>query len=243
VALECVRNSSLHPFNEELPVKAGVPLGTVTFDGRLTSPLHPATSPLFQYSRKRQAYGTVAPHSVPPIRHQPPKYHQEHVTEARRSWFKAYSKDCEQRALSSARERGLDRTFAGSGEAGHTEQSPTSWTWQSHRGWTNASRHNHENSQKQVWLDEARQRWRTQKEATWRSTALQDGGDPQKEPHPLHHHYSAHPVAPRSLCHAHIQPPEADGEAAKAWDNEVRQKWRLQEEVGWRSTAIKTPEP
>uniref|UniRef100_A0A7S1M461 Uncharacterized protein n=1 Tax=Alexandrium catenella TaxID=2925 RepID=A0A7S1M461_ALECA len=157
------------------PVTAGVPLGQVSARGKISSPLHPDTFKAFEYSRKRQAYGTVAPHSVPPIRHQPPAEAAEWEDEARKTWFKAYSADREHSAHSTLRRSGQMRAFAGSGEHGHTEESSSGWAWQSWRGWTSMHRHGHEQEMRRKWQEEARLRWhaKTPREE-WRVGELRD---------------------------------------------------------------------
>mmetsp|Transcript_29873 Transcript_29873/g.93370 ORF Transcript_29873/g.93370 Transcript_29873/m.93370 type:complete len:198 (+) Transcript_29873:89-682(+) len=157
------------------PVTAGVPLGQVSARGVLTSPLHPPTFQAFEYSRKRQAYGSVAPHSVPPVRHQPPMEAAEWEDEARRRWFKSFAAGRERNARSLVRRSGQERAFAGSGEHGHTEESPGGWSWQSWRGWTSTQRHGHEQRMRREWQDEARRRWqaKTPREE-WKPSELRD---------------------------------------------------------------------
>lgn len=157
------------------PVTAGVPLGQVSARGKLSSPLHPDTFQAFQYSRKRQAYGTVAPHSVPPIRHQPPAEAAEWEDEARKRWYKAFAAEREQGAHGTLQRSGRPRAFGGSGEHGHTEESPSGWAWQSWRGWTSTQRHGHEQRMRQEWQDEAHQRWHAKTpRAEWKLAELRD---------------------------------------------------------------------
>eukprot|EP00747_Dinoflagellata_sp_TGD_P170057 gnl/TRDRNA2_/TRDRNA2_200641_c0_seq1.p1 gnl/TRDRNA2_/TRDRNA2_200641_c0~~gnl/TRDRNA2_/TRDRNA2_200641_c0_seq1.p1 ORF type:complete len:208 (+),score=15.15 gnl/TRDRNA2_/TRDRNA2_200641_c0_seq1:80-625(+) len=140
-------------------------------DGKLVSTLHPPTNAVFQYSRKRQAYGTVAPHAVPAVKHVSGTT-EEYAEEARKRWFKAYAEESQrQNSMStSSKSKGKPiRPLGSSGENWQTEQTAGNWTWQSWRGWSATCRHNHEQHQKEVWEMEARNRWRSQQpESTWR---------------------------------------------------------------------------
>merc|ERR1719424_806240 len=166
------------PFVDVRPVSAGLPLSSLGCDGRMSSPLHSPTSPLFQYSRTRQAFGSVSPSAMgPPFRHQPPRDNSEYATEARKSWYNAFSKEREGRAHSANSARGGGRPIGASGGFSSTVQSPGNvtgnWTWQANRGWTSASRHNHEKSMRDVWHEEARQRWRQQMpESEWKIAGI-----------------------------------------------------------------------
>mmetsp|Transcript_124391 Transcript_124391/g.194883 ORF Transcript_124391/g.194883 Transcript_124391/m.194883 type:complete len:131 (+) Transcript_124391:55-447(+) len=71
-------------FADQRPATAGLPLAVIGKDGLLASPLHPPTHPLFQYSRKRQAYGSVSPRVVPAIRHQPLRDASQYEDECRK---------------------------------------------------------------------------------------------------------------------------------------------------------------
>lgn len=186
---------SSNPFGNQgvsRPITANVPLSPLTSldvrGGKLQSPLHPDTHHLFQHSRRRNAYGSVAPHNVPLIRHQPAMYAGQHEEEARRTWFKAYANDTDKRAHSAVVSKGSPRGLGASGPHGHLEENEVgAMKFQSWRGWTSSSRHNHEQRMRQVWMDEARQNWRSQHQSPetsrreWRSKMdrpdLQEGMD------------------------------------------------------------------
>mmetsp|Transcript_731 Transcript_731/g.1149 ORF Transcript_731/g.1149 Transcript_731/m.1149 type:complete len:205 (-) Transcript_731:13-627(-) len=166
-------------FADQRPATAGLPLAVIGKDGLLASPLHPPTHPLFQYSRKRQAYGSVSPRVVPAIRHQPLRDASQYEDECRKRWYMSFAKDREVRAHSAQSARGCRRAFGASGGCSTTEESPgnisNNWTWQSWRGWTNASRHNHELRMKEAWLNEARARWNQKMpESEWRLSTLRN---------------------------------------------------------------------
>mmetsp|Transcript_70907 Transcript_70907/g.154041 ORF Transcript_70907/g.154041 Transcript_70907/m.154041 type:complete len:192 (+) Transcript_70907:33-608(+) len=153
-------NEHLRPRGMDgLPLTAGLALSSPNSRGLLSSPLHPETHQAFHFTRKRQAYGSVAPHNVPPIRHQPLRSDVEYEDEARKSWFKSYAADSERRAFSMKAAQGTPRSLGASGPIGHAEGTDN-WQWQSWRGWTSTQRHNHEQRMRQVWMDEARERWR-----------------------------------------------------------------------------------
>eukprot|EP00929_Paragymnodinium_shiwhaense_P078468 TRINITY_DN40687_c0_g3_i1.p1 TRINITY_DN40687_c0_g3~~TRINITY_DN40687_c0_g3_i1.p1 ORF type:complete len:245 (-),score=33.65 TRINITY_DN40687_c0_g3_i1:200-934(-) len=166
------------------PLTAGVPLSTLNVDTfasttdrmaarALLSPLHPATSPVFNYSRKRQAYGTAAP-TASPVRHQPQRSGSEWVEEARTNWYKNFSANCEKEAYKSTIETASPRPIGASGPFCHTEAGDADgWRWQPWRGWTKASRNLHENRMRQSWQAEARHRWAKQlQESEWRPKPL-----------------------------------------------------------------------
>mmetsp|Transcript_87079 Transcript_87079/g.243709 ORF Transcript_87079/g.243709 Transcript_87079/m.243709 type:complete len:244 (-) Transcript_87079:183-914(-) len=145
---------------EEPPVFAGVPLSARTLDNRLASPLHPPTALVFEQTRKRQAYGSVAPRENP-VKHPSGSDHSVHEEEARRRWWKAYVNDCEKRSHHDARlHPSRPRSLGASGQLGHAESSETGWHWQSYRGWTGASRWRHEDNMREKWEREAQERWR-----------------------------------------------------------------------------------
>mmetsp|Transcript_37673 Transcript_37673/g.95385 ORF Transcript_37673/g.95385 Transcript_37673/m.95385 type:complete len:213 (-) Transcript_37673:64-702(-) len=167
----CVRRDGMIQ-GEDRPLTAGEPLHRRLRDGRLISPLHPVTANCFEHTRRRQAYGTVAPGGLN-ICHQPARNPEDHEDEVRRRWFKAYNGDCERRAhkeavINPARPRSL----GASGRIGHAETSENGWQWQSWRGWTTTSRHNHEQSMREQWMKEAQERWQAKQGGTsWKLDA------------------------------------------------------------------------
>eukprot|EP00405_Crypthecodinium_cohnii_P047383 CAMPEP_0206583690 /NCGR_PEP_ID=MMETSP0325_2-20121206/35256_1 /ASSEMBLY_ACC=CAM_ASM_000347 /TAXON_ID=2866 /ORGANISM="Crypthecodinium cohnii, Strain Seligo" /LENGTH=194 /DNA_ID=CAMNT_0054090663 /DNA_START=176 /DNA_END=756 /DNA_ORIENTATION=- len=133
-------------------------------DGRMVSPLHPATARCFDHSRKRQAYGTVAPRTGRPIT-QPARNPIDHEDEARRNWFKVYANDSEARAHKDARlHPARPRSLGASGPHCHAQMSETGWHWQSWRGWTTAGRSRHESVMREMWQKEATERWKANQE-------------------------------------------------------------------------------
>mmetsp|Transcript_81450 Transcript_81450/g.141426 ORF Transcript_81450/g.141426 Transcript_81450/m.141426 type:complete len:198 (+) Transcript_81450:63-656(+) len=151
-------------------------LSTMSADGKMNSTLHPPTSPVFSYSNKRQAYGSVDPASLPPVRHQPARHHFEYEEECRKRWYESYAVNAAYRSASAQRSRGLTSARPDLGAGGglkSTELTPSNWSWQPWRGWTSASRHNHEQRQRQAWLDEARQTWRNgMPDKDWRPSSI-----------------------------------------------------------------------
>ncbi|CAK0894602.1 unnamed protein product, partial [Prorocentrum cordatum] len=160
---------------------AGRPLSVLSCHGTLVSPLHPETHASFQFSRKRQAYGSAAPdagnphsmYAVSAVRTQPVAGGElGSEREARFTWYAAYAKSCEAKAHEAFRKGGTPRALGASGSFGHSQAHPsddTSFAWQSYRGWTATSRHNHEARMREVWQQEARQQWRAQvSDLKWR---------------------------------------------------------------------------
>eukprot|EP00927_Polykrikos_kofoidii_P063787 TRINITY_DN58683_c0_g1_i1.p1 TRINITY_DN58683_c0_g1~~TRINITY_DN58683_c0_g1_i1.p1 ORF type:complete len:247 (-),score=35.63 TRINITY_DN58683_c0_g1_i1:47-715(-) len=169
------------------PTTAGEKLRAIDRDlGVMVSPLHPPTSPVFEHTRKRQAYGTVAPHSVPPIRHQPPSTNDEWVVECRQRWYKKFAEEREANAYTQKISGILPvtkRDIGASGEHGHQEEGELNgFHWQSWRGWHKTARHRHEGKMREVWQEEARQRWRSQvPRSEWKNGAM-TGTNPRDMP-------------------------------------------------------------
>eukprot|EP00930_Biecheleria_cincta_P054979 TRINITY_DN41352_c0_g1_i1.p1 TRINITY_DN41352_c0_g1~~TRINITY_DN41352_c0_g1_i1.p1 ORF type:complete len:186 (-),score=19.68 TRINITY_DN41352_c0_g1_i1:25-582(-) len=149
---------------DDRPTTAGLPLSARTAWGTLASPLHPETHGIFEYSAKRQAYGTVSPRFRPPVAHESIikdgiKACQD---DARKRWYRSFAENRHRESRSTRAQNGLPRVTGSSELLGHMEESHDGWVWQSWRGWTSTSRNLHEQRMRDVWEQEARERWLVQ---------------------------------------------------------------------------------
>mmetsp|Transcript_22452 Transcript_22452/g.40528 ORF Transcript_22452/g.40528 Transcript_22452/m.40528 type:complete len:168 (-) Transcript_22452:192-695(-) len=143
--------------DKEMRFSAGLPLHTI-YGGTLSSPLHPDTNKIFQYSGKRQALGGVLP-LVRPADQPTLRTTKEMQDDARARWFKAYAISRQEEANTLNKQEGRTRTAGSSDLLGHTEESSKGWVWQSWRGWTSTSRMRHERSMQEKWAKETRDSW------------------------------------------------------------------------------------